>query len=303
MPTNKPEVVLPEAPPIPAHLFDKDQSIVWAAAWETLRKHIADTLTRPADGDFVMVPRSAIDWLNGEGPEGFECPPDRYFRGEPPRYWWRSVFREKAGLCAASKQHGQEDECETCGRRSPLQPAEYTQALDVLGNFNPGADQFTHSLEVLRQHQPQQPGEAVAVEFDGTDSEVLREFIRLCREVKPVGQWPGERVCAAIERSMANEKPFRFIAEADMAPERGHNGRGGDADRLLSGPRRSPRPAIDIGKLRQIAAELRDNAHEHRQEDREVGMLADEQEAQFNEELAERIEAALIGDGGEKGNG
>lgn len=53
---------------------------------------------------FVMVRKEAIDWLNGETEEGFECPPDRYFRGEPPRYWWRSVFREKAGLTAARPQ-------------------------------------------------------------------------------------------------------------------------------------------------------------------------------------------------------
>lgn len=48
---------------------------------------------------FVLVRKEAIDWLNGES--DFECPPERYFRGEPPRYWWRSVFREKAGLTAA----------------------------------------------------------------------------------------------------------------------------------------------------------------------------------------------------------
>lgn len=80
---------------------------------------------------------------------------------------------------------------------------------------------------------------------DGTDAEVLRDFIRLCREQKPVGQWPGERVCLAIERAMANERPFRFIAEADMAPERGHNGRGGDSDRIFSGPTRQPQQAAD----------------------------------------------------------
>lgn len=51
----------------------------------------------PPEG-YVLVRREAIDWLNGEG--DFECPPDRYFRGAPPRYWWRSVFREKAGLSA-----------------------------------------------------------------------------------------------------------------------------------------------------------------------------------------------------------
>lgn len=53
---------------------------------------------------FVLVRQEAIDWLNGES--DFECPPDRYFRGEPPRYWWRSVFREKAGLAAAPRTGG-----------------------------------------------------------------------------------------------------------------------------------------------------------------------------------------------------
>lgn len=59
---------------------------------------------RAAPEGFVLVRKEAIDWLNGETEEGFECPPDRYFRGEPPRYWWRSVFREKAGLIAARPQ-------------------------------------------------------------------------------------------------------------------------------------------------------------------------------------------------------
>ena len=83
----------------------------------------------------------------------------------------------------------------------------------------------------------QQPAAGAAMEFDGTDREVLREFIRICREHKPVGPWPGERVCKAIERAMDNENPFRFIAEADMAPERAPSMK--DADRMLSGPRRA----------------------------------------------------------------
>ena len=55
-----------------------------------------------ADGKVthVLVRKEAIDWLNGES--DFECPPERYFRGKPPRYWWRSVFRDKAGLSAAT---------------------------------------------------------------------------------------------------------------------------------------------------------------------------------------------------------
>lgn len=55
----------------------------------------------------------------------------------------------------------------------------------------------------------------------------------------------------------------------------------------------TPPPGVDVAALRQIAGELRDNAHHHQQEDRAVGIFADEQEAQFNTELAERIERAL----------
>lgn len=50
-----------------------------------------------ADGRVVgiIIKPGAMEWLNGEG--DFECPPERYFRGAPPKYWWRTVFREKAG--------------------------------------------------------------------------------------------------------------------------------------------------------------------------------------------------------------
>lgn len=50
-----------------------------------------------ADGKVAgrIVPVTALDWLHGEG-EDFECPTELYFRGAPPAYWWRSVFRQKA---------------------------------------------------------------------------------------------------------------------------------------------------------------------------------------------------------------
>lgn len=100
-------------------------------------------------------------------------------------------------------------------------------------------------------------------QVDRTDRELLVEFIRICREHKPVGQWPGERLCTAIERMMEREKPFRFIAETDMAPERGHNGRGGDADRPLNGPRRAaPRqPAAVVDEAMVDAAIAAQDAH------------------------------------------
>lgn len=52
----------------------------------------------------VVVPESALKWLLGD--EGnFECPPENYFRGKPPAYWWRSVFRKliSAAPCEGEK--------------------------------------------------------------------------------------------------------------------------------------------------------------------------------------------------------
>lgn len=77
-----------------------------------------------------------------------------------------------------------------------------------------------------------------AMPDDATAAEVVRHFIRTCREMKPVGQWPGERVCAAIERLLKCE----FIWPADRAPEMGHNGRGGDTRQPLP-PYRGQKPA------------------------------------------------------------
>jgi hypothetical protein len=44
---------------------------------------------------YVLVPQSALDWLFGCSEEkDFDCPPEMYFRGKQPPYWWRSVFRK-----------------------------------------------------------------------------------------------------------------------------------------------------------------------------------------------------------------
>lgn len=61
----------------------------------------ASSLPQAPQGEqtHTLVPDSALRWLFGEEGE-FECPPEKYFRGKPPGYWWRSVFREKAGLSA-----------------------------------------------------------------------------------------------------------------------------------------------------------------------------------------------------------
>ena len=103
--------------------------------------------------------------------------------------------------------------------------------------------------------QPVQ-GEAVFDPYGDTDVEVIRSFLSLCREAKPVGRWPGERVCLAIERLL--DPPRRdFISDADKAPRREHNGRGGDADQMTSGPlyTQPPAPAVgdDVEQLREQA--------------------------------------------------
>jgi len=35
---------------------------------------------------------------------------------------------------------------------------------------------------------------------DATDLEMIERFLDIARNMRPVGQWPGERLCSAIER-------------------------------------------------------------------------------------------------------
>lgn len=72
--------------------------------------------------------------------------------------------------------------------------------------------------------------EALNLRGDETNQEVLVEFIRVCREVKPIGQWPGERVCRAIENLMNG--PRDFISPDDRSPLRFGVGRGNEGGRL-----------------------------------------------------------------------
>lgn len=79
---------------------------------ETCFREMNDTISLPAaskpkpqaevrvpDG-YVLVPESALRWLFGEE-DAFECPPEKYFRGKPPAYLWRSMFLDM--LAAAPK--------------------------------------------------------------------------------------------------------------------------------------------------------------------------------------------------------
>lgn len=72
--------------------------------------------------------------------------------------------------------------------------------------------------------------DAISLRGDETNQEVLTEFIRVCRDVRPVGQWPGERVCRAIEALMNG--PRDFISPDKRSPLRFGVGRGNEGGRL-----------------------------------------------------------------------
>ena len=64
------------------------------------RAALESAIERRVPEGWVMVPESALRWLNGE--EGdFICPPENYFRGKPPAYWWRSEFRKRLSAASA----------------------------------------------------------------------------------------------------------------------------------------------------------------------------------------------------------
>lgn len=51
-----------------------------------------------------LMPQADFAWLMGENGE-FECPPERYFRGKAPGFWWRSELRRRMS-CKTSNVRG-----------------------------------------------------------------------------------------------------------------------------------------------------------------------------------------------------
>lgn len=195
---------------------------------------------RKHDGRIYSFPAQYLNkmLLCNEWSDDTERSGNRYHHGKAD---------EDEGSFPATGWHTEKEHGEYEGVYSPL--------LDETDELVAWREVANHPDTTPPAAQVQQE-EAARDPYAPTDSEALAEFMRVCREAKPGGQWPGERVCAAIERLMANQKPFRFIAEADMAPERGHNGRGGDADRTLSGPRRVHPAAGSLGAVRELQAEI-----------------------------------------------
>lgn len=58
----------------------------------------------------------------------------------------------------------------------------------------------------MERNQPM-TDKTVVVPVEPTDSEIVRDFLHMARTMKPVGHWPNETVCAAIERLIAAPTP------------------------------------------------------------------------------------------------
>lgn len=322
MPTNKPEVVLPEAPPIPAHLFDKDQSIVWAAAWETLRKHIADTLTRPADGDFVMVPREVVDrfpeinpsnynhddacTLNAWGVELVLSAAPQQHGQEEVGGWTREMLVDLRGRLVMSGISDHLDGGSNKASDRAYIKAAVTEAYglidDLLATPDPQprqvADPVGTILRDVCELEPADPdkSDTVTVKFDDLHRILARNIV-----TQP--QQPAEAVAVPVAFVPVHPRNGPLWTETyPMGSEA--------AERLPHYERMplffEPLPAIDIGKLRELVAELRESEDRaaadaaNADEDRDAYAHDFEREAYKN--CADQLDA-LIGDGGEKADG
>ncbi len=121
-----------------------------------------------------------------------------------------------------AEQPEAQGECETCGLRQPAQSVEYLAALNMLADFNPGADEFTEALEVLRCAAPAAPGVRVEnlANAAGSWGDFFKAYHRAAesglsvdweRAAEKAMQWQ-RRVSAALEP---------FAKAAALAPDGG----------------------------------------------------------------------------------
>lgn len=193
--TNKPEVVLPE---LPAHMGTiriyaagggDELATVAAYTADQMRAYgqaCIDTLTRPADGDFVMVPREATEAMIDAWFAAKRGPLETNVSRFGPAY--------TAMLSAAPQQHGQEvDEAER-----GLQTPRRVKAVELLLSLG-------YQWDGAQWDQPQQPAEAVAVD--------LEQFR------KPVEFWlaHSEKMMPEMRTTATVEAP-RLLAIIDSTP-------------------------------------------------------------------------------------
>lgn len=274
MPTNKPEVVLPT---VPQAFFDEfgvnadDRVMDYGQA-------CYDAGALSADGDFVMVPREATEAMVAAGNEAS----DWHIRDADDVY--------RAMLSAAPQQTGQEGEAVASGtpigvriRRQPGDPLfdgseEYEAHIDDLA-----VDNFAVAMKA-KLAEAREKGRGGWNDYEDIEvhlSNLLREHVE-----------KGD------PRDVANFCCFLWNRGEGISP----------ATTV------APPPAIDIGKLRELVARWRTEAERLRKQagraqrrgNDGLGGAFDalelQQAAQDTEAFADEL-AALIGDGGEKGNG
>lgn len=271
MPTNKPEVALPELPlgdrlrrihdDAVASGYTVDTSIDLATL-----KEAADALTRPADGEFVMVPREATREIisamlesrasdeEGEFPALMDLID---FSGQNKNHAVvRAAYR--AMLSAAPQQGGQEVE------RTCMNTCTHSDFFNGLACEKCLATVFSPTGV-----SAQQPAEAVAHERDALAEAIGNAAVK----------------CGLLATHVTGLTGPQLLMLCD------------DMASAIT----TPPPAIDIGKLRELVERWRVEAAEARAIGQPL-ITFDKGHASATELRANEL-AALIGDGGEVGNG
>jgi hypothetical protein len=197
-----------------ATMWPSDQSLAYNKA-QAKYAAIATAPTReaaPVDG-MVLIRREAIDWLNGES--DFKCPPDRYFRGEAPAYWWRSVFREKAGLAAPTREaapfaQGEQGDSHAFKNFHRMLCERFDYCHDEKDWWRDQVSLMEHIAKLTRQ--PASPAEPVAA-----DAHALR--MRAIKLVAQLGNWDGKTY--SPELSDVLKKLSALTAAKAAQPESG----------------------------------------------------------------------------------
>lgn len=194
-----------------------------------------DTLARPAEGDFVMVPRAAIEraisTLEADGDEHGVALNLFAMLSAAPQQHEAFAFVNQGDSEANFITDGEHLNCPACGGSGHVDDA-----------------------------QPQQPAEAVALTYD-------QLFWAISAGVRKVGSDGSKHVSvSAFKEALGIDK----------------------SDSLFI----TPPPTIDIGKLRELVSEWRNDAKH-----KVIRVMAKQQLAD-----ADQL-AAIIGDGGERANG
>lgn len=151
------------------------------------------TAAQPAD-EMVTIPRSALRWLFGEEGE-FECPARLYFRGKPPGYWWRTVFREKIAAPPAAAQPV--EPIDRSNDAAAVKRDIVSMLLAIINDLDDRAMEFDKSAHPFNDKFGDHPEKL----------HVARACAELCRDlslhIRKTAERPATELHAAIDRLVA----------------------------------------------------------------------------------------------------